>query len=80
MLERDDALAGLLQVIQALEVDSAGIDRLAEEVVSLRQKLPAELLSGEDGYDPSDNKHLSSLMGDIKELLTRRLLTTGGSS
>jgi len=80
LLERDDALAGLLQVIQALEVDSAGIDRLAEEVVSLRQKLPAELLSGEDGYDPSDNKHLSSLMGGIKELLTRRLLTTGGSS
>jgi len=78
-LERDDALAGLLQVIQALEVDSAGIDRLAEEVVSLRQKLPVELLSGDDGYDSSDNEHLSSLMGDIKELLTRRLLTTVNS-
>ncbi|MBV1880884.1 MAG: DNA repair exonuclease [Pseudomonadales bacterium] len=80
LLERDDALAGLLQVIQALEVDSAGVERLAEEVASLRQKLPAELLSGEDGYDPSDNEHLSNLMGDIKVLLTRRLLTTGGSS
>lgn len=79
LLERDDALAGLLQVIHSLEVDSVAIDRLAEEVAPLRQKLPAELLGGEDGYDPSDNKYLSSLMGDIKELLTRRLLTTGDS-
>jgi len=79
LLERDDALAGLLQVIHSLEVDSVAIDRLAEELAPLRQKLPAELLGGEDGYDPSDNKYLSSLMGDIKELLTRRLLTTGDS-
>lgn len=79
LLERDDALAGLLQVIHTLEVDSAGVDRLAEELVSLRQKLPAEFLSGEDGCDPSDNELISALMGDIKELLTRRLLTTGDS-
>jgi exonuclease SbcD len=77
LLERDDALGGLLRAVHALEIDSAGVEGLAEEVAALRQKLPHELLSGEERYDPTDPQYLTGLMEDIKELLMHRLLTTG---
>ena len=77
LLERDDALGGLLRAIHTLEIDAAGIEGLAEEVAALRQKLPPELLGGEERYDPGDPQYLSGLMEDIKELLMHRLLTTG---
>jgi len=77
LLERDDALGGLLRAIHTLEMDAAGVERLAEEVATLRQKLPPELLGGEERYDPGDPLYLSGLMEDIKELLMHRLLTTG---
>ena len=54
-------------------------DGLAEEVAALRQKLPHELLGGEERYDPGDPQYLSGLMEDIKELLMHRLLTTGSA-
>jgi exonuclease SbcD len=77
LLERDDALGGLLRAIHTLEMDAAGVEGLAEEVATLRQKLPPELLGGEERYDPGDPQYLSGLMEDIKELLMHRLLTTG---
>jgi exonuclease SbcD len=77
LLERDDALGGLLRAIHTLEMDAAGVEGLAEEVAALRQKLPPELLGGEERYDPGDPQYLSGLMEDIKELLMHRLLTTG---
>ena len=79
LLERDDALGGLLRVIHELEIDAAGLEGLAGEVATLRQKLPPELLGGEERYDPGDPQHLAGLMEDIKELLMQRLLTTGES-
>jgi len=79
LLQRDDALGGLLRAIHALEMDASGIEGLATEVADLRQKLPHELLSGEDRYDPTDPQYLAGLMEDIKELLMHRLLTTGGA-
>ena len=77
LLERDDALGGLLRAIHTLEIDTAGIEGLAGEVDALRQKLPHELLGGEERYDPGDPQYLAGLMEDIKELLMHRLLTTG---
>ena len=77
LLERDDALGGLLRAVHALEFDAAGVEGLAEEAATLRQKLPHELLSGEDSYDPTDPHYLTGLMEDIKELLMHRLLTKG---
>jgi len=41
----------------------------------LRQKLPAEMLSGDDRYDPTDPEQLKVVLKDIKELLMNRLLT-----
>ena len=77
LLERDDALGGLLRAIHALEMDTMGIEGLAEEVAALRQKLPPELQLGEARYDPGDAQYLAGLMADIKDLLMYRLLSSG---
>jgi exonuclease SbcD len=79
LLERDDALGGLLRAIHALEIDASSVDALAAEVADLRQKLPHELLGGEDRYDPADPRYLASLMEDIKQLLVHRLVSSGAA-
>jgi exonuclease SbcD len=77
LLERDDALGGLLRAIHALEINASSVEGLANEVADLQQKLPPELLGGEDRYDPTDPGYLASLMEDIKELLVHRLVGSG---
>lgn len=77
VLERDDALSGLLRAIRDVELDASALDDLADEISSFRQKLPAELLSGDDPYDPTKPEILKDTLEDIKELLVNRLLTTG---
>ncbi|MFC1560490.1 exonuclease SbcCD subunit D [Pseudomonadota bacterium] len=76
ILARDDALGGLLRGIQDTELDDSALEELASEVSALRQKLPAELLSGEDRYDPTDPVQLKIVLEDIKELLVNRLIST----
>lgn len=76
ILARDDALGGLLRSIQDMELDDTALAELANEVTALRQKLPAEILSGEDRYDPTDRQQLKIVLEDIKELLVNRLITT----
>ncbi len=77
VLERDDALSGLLRAICDMELDASALDDLADEVSTLRQKLPAELLGGDDPYDPTKPEVLKETLEDIKELLVNRLLSTG---
>jgi DNA repair protein SbcD/Mre11 len=77
LLTRDDALGGLLHGIRDRELDDSALAELAHEVSALRQKLPAEILSGEDRFDPSDPQQLQAILEDIKELLVNRLLTAG---
>ena len=76
ILSRDDALGGLLRSIRDIELDEAALAELANEIVPLRQKLPAEILSGDDRYDPTDKDYIKSTLTEIKELLMSRLLTT----
>ncbi len=73
---RDDALGGLLKALRELELDKDALADLANEVLALRQKLPPELLGGEDRYDPVDTLYLQATLEDVKELLVSRLLTT----
>lgn len=76
-LARDDALSGLLRAIRQLEInDDAALARLADETSALRQKLPAELLSGDGRYDPVDPKEIKAALEDVKGLLASRLLNT----
>lgn len=80
VLERDDALSGLLRAIHDMELDSSVLDELAEEMSVLRQKLPAELLAGDDPFDPTNPEFLKETLEDIKELLVNRLLSTENRS
>jgi hypothetical protein len=76
VLERDDALSGLLRAIRDMELDASALEELAEEISALRQKLPAELLGGDEPYDPTNPEVLKETLEDIKELLVSRLLST----
>ena len=80
VLERDDALSGLLRAIHDMELDSSILDELADEMSVLRQKLPAELLAGNDPFDPTNPEFLKETLEDIKELLVNRLLSTENAS
>jgi hypothetical protein len=52
------------------------LDEFANEMSALRQKLPAELLDGEDYDNPAGPEQLRESLEDIKELLVNRLLST----
>ena len=80
VLERDDALSGLLRAIHDMDLDSSALDGLADEMSVLRQKLPAELLAGDDPFDPANPEFLKETLEDIKELLVNRLLSTENRS
>ncbi len=75
-LAQDDALSGLLRGIEGKELDAAALAELTNEIAALRQKLPAALLGGEDGYGPADPAQLAGAMADVKELLMQRLLAS----
>lgn len=74
VLERDDALSGLLRAIRDMELDASALDALADEMSALRQKLPPELLIGDDSFDPTNPELLKDTLEDIKGLLVNRLL------
>jgi hypothetical protein len=76
VLAHGDALSGLLRAIRDMELDASALDDLANEVSALRKKLPAEMLGGDDPYDPADPAVLKDTLEDIKELLLGRLLST----
>jgi len=75
LLESDDAMGGLLHTIREMELDASAIKVLVNEVSTLRKKLPAELLSGDDSYDPTDPAVINETLEDIKDLLVNRLLS-----
>lgn len=76
VLAREDGLGGLLRAIQKIELDDNALDEFANEISALRQKLPAELIEGEDYDNPAGPEQLRESLEDIKELLVNRLLST----
>jgi exonuclease SbcD len=72
----DDALGGLLEALQNMVFDETALGALVKELADLRRKLPAEILGGEDPYDPTDSEQLKEMLEDIKSLLVNRLLST----
>ena len=44
------------------------------------RKLPAELLTSDDSFDPANPEFLKEALEDIKELLVNRLLSTENAS
>ncbi len=76
---REDALGGLLQAIREMELNEADTTRLAEQIAALQQKLPPELNSGNEHFDPTGKEQLESTLEDVKQLLVTRLLAVPGS-
>ncbi len=76
MSYRDDALGGLLSAIRELEIDEAGLLGLATQLSELKTKLPHELLSVVDGYDPTSPQQIRNTLEEVKELLVNRLIAT----
>ncbi|MGB5835191.1 MAG: DNA repair exonuclease [Thiohalocapsa sp.] len=76
-IARDDAFGGLLRSIRDLELDPAGLSQLAAEFAELSTKLPHDLRTGEEAFDPSRPECIRECLEDVKSLLLERLLSDG---
>lgn len=76
-IARDDAFGGLLRSVRDLELDPERLARLAGELTDLSARLPAELRSGPDAFDPSRPEDVRECLADVKALLLQRLLSEG---
>jgi exonuclease SbcD len=76
-IARDDAFGGLLRSVRDLELDPDRLSRLAEEFADLSAKLPVDLRSGSDAFDPSKPEQVRECLEDVKALLLQRLLSEG---
>ena len=74
LIERDDALGGLLRTLRELEADEARLAPLAEELGELKRKLPPELFADGEATDPTDPAALRAVLADVEDLLLARLL------
>jgi len=71
----DDALGGLLTTLAALKSspDDEALADLAGDFSALSRKLPADLRSGPDPFDPADPAQLRGALSDVEALLVARL-------
>jgi DNA repair exonuclease SbcCD nuclease subunit len=73
-LARDDAFGALLRSIRDLELDPDRLATLGEELADLSAKLPLELRTGEEPWDPRSPEALRDCLEDVRALLLERLL------
>jgi DNA repair exonuclease SbcCD nuclease subunit len=76
-LARDDAFGGLLRSLRDLDLDGARLAELAGEFADLGTRLPAELRTGDEPFDPASPDALRACLEDVKEMLLERLLSQG---
>ena len=72
-------LGELMQSISELDRDPARLAKLAEAFVDLSAKLPFNLRSGPDAFDPSRPEYVRECLEDVKALLLQRLLREGSA-
>ncbi|WP_305042240.1 metallophosphoesterase family protein [Geoalkalibacter sp.] len=73
----DSPFAGLLRFLAEVQLEGHRLYDLVPELGELRNRLPAELLGGEDPFDPTEAGQLAELQQDVRELLRARLLSSG---
>lgn len=78
-LGHNDAFEGLLSAVRELELDATRLLAIGAEFSDLRSKLPPELVTGEEGFDPTDPDLLRTQLEEVKELLLYRLLSHRGT-
>jgi len=69
----DSAVAGLLQSIKNLELDSGTLLEMVPELAALKSKLPVEIYNNYDFFDRSPD-NMKELQIHVEELLIARLL------
>lgn len=79
-LSEDSPLYGLLQSLADLQIEGPRLYGLVPELEELRNRLPAELLGGDDPFDPTAPEQLAELQQEVRELLMTRLLHQGRGS
>lgn len=72
---REDALSELLHAIHTWEVDEQRLSELGMQVSDLAKRLPLELRTGDDAFDPCAPQVLRASLENVKETLLERLLT-----
>lgn len=77
LLSEDSPFSGLLHSLDDLQLDGHSLYERVAELEELRNRLPAELLGGEDPFDPAAPEALAELQQDVRDLLMARLLHQG---
>jgi DNA repair exonuclease SbcCD nuclease subunit len=72
-----DPLSDLVRYIDGLSATEELGALLAEDIRSLKEKLPPELFQGEGAIAPDSPKELPGLVEDVKGMLVQRILTSG---
>lgn len=75
-LKGDTPLAGLMQAVAELRLDSASLTELVPEFEALRARLPAELLGEGDPFNP-DEGGLAAVRDEVRDQLMARLREGG---
>ena len=70
----DDAVGETLKVLRTAAGDAGTLSVLADRLRPLAMKLPAEVRSGPDGFDPTDPETLARLLADVERTLPSLLL------
>jgi len=74
----DTPIAGLIESIQKMELNSESLAELVPELATLKAKLPAEIHNSEDPFlEPSPEK-IVELRTEVQEMLISKLLQHGG--
>jgi DNA repair exonuclease SbcCD nuclease subunit len=61
----DDALGGVLAVLDRAIADEEGLDGLAQGLKPLGAKLPSDVKEGEEGVDPCDPETLRRILAEV---------------
>ena len=70
-------LAGLMTAVEQFVVDSERLLELVPEIAALKNKLPPDLIGGDDPLLPSAPDQIQIFLDDVKELLTAKLISHG---
>ncbi len=77
-IQSDEALGSLIQSLMSLQLDPESLFEIDPDIDGFLNKLPPELRSGDEPFDPADPDQWEEIRSDIKNLLIARLLESGG--
>lgn len=77
LIQSNEALGGLVRSLLNLDLDAQALREIDPDFDAFQNKLPAELLSGEEAFDPLHPGQWAEIREDVKNLLVAQLLESG---